>query len=279
MLLLPRFGAPTRRMETVHDIKEALSARSRTATLDELRSEGRQRVRVIRAEHIAAMVHDAVNSAIERSGLLPPDEVDRLVESSRQEFRTILKEREAQARQAEAVAEALEQRESELVASQRRADELAAALAAVQSELDSVRDELVNAQQQAQQQAQQPQSTAPAAAGPSPDLLMAMMHEMANMKASLMTQSQQPQAAAPGLDLGAAIDKLAGSLNDRLEKFGKKMGISAAVEVEAPKDFSGLFRDADLKVESNIEQVQVKQTSGGGIAANLAKLKKLKGGS
>lgn len=275
MLLLPRFGAPTRRMETVHDIKEALSARSRTATLDELRSEGRQRVRVIRAEHIAAMVHDAVNSAIERSGLLPPDEVDRLVESSRQEFRTILKEREAQARQAEAVAEALEQRESELVASQRRADELAAALAAVQSELDSVRDELVNAQQQAQQ----PQPTAPAAAGPSPDLLMAMMHEMANMKASLMTQSQQPQAAAPGLDLGAAIDKLAGSLNDRLEKFGKKMGISAAVEVEAPKDFSGLFRDADLKVESNIEQVQVKQTSGGGIAANLAKLKKLKGGS
>lgn len=100
-------------METVHDIKEALSARSRTATLDELRSEGRQRVRVIRAEHIAAMVHDAVNAAVERSGLLPPDEVDRLVESSRQEFRAILKEREAQARQAEEVAEALEQRDGE----------------------------------------------------------------------------------------------------------------------------------------------------------------------
>lgn len=265
-------------METVHDIKEALSARSRTATLDELRSEGRQRVRVIRAEHIAAMVTEAVNAAIERTGLLPPDEVDRLVESSRQEFRTILKEREAQARQAEAVAEALEQRDSELAASQRRADELAAALAAVQGELDSVRDELASAQQAARQQ---PQAVAPAqpAAGASPDLLMAMMQEMANMKASLMTQHQQPQAAAPGLDLGAAIDKLAGSLNDRLEKFGKKIGISAAVEVEAPKDFSGLFRDADLKVESNIEQVQVKQTSGGGIAANLAKLKKLKGGS
>lgn len=276
-------------METVDDIKEALTAKSRTATLEELRSEGRQRVRVIRAEHIASMVTEAVNAAIERSGLLPADEVDRLVESSRKEFRTILKEREAQAQKAEEVAEALEQRDQELAEARRRAAELDAALAAVQGELDSVRDELASAQLQQQEALQQLRANQPAPApagtgqpvGASPDLLMAMMQEMANMKASLMTQHQpqQPQAAAPGLDLGAAIDKLAGSLNDRLEKFGKKIGISAAVEVEAPKDFSGLFRDADLKVESNIEQVQVKQTSGGGIAANLAKLKKLKGGS
>ena len=85
-------------------------------------------------------------------------------------------------------------------------------------------------------------------------------------------------AAGGGGDLSAAIDKLAGSLNDRLEKFGRKMGISSAVESDQPIDFGGMFRDVDKTVESNMDNIKVKQKSGGGIAANLAKLKKLKGG-
>jgi hypothetical protein len=72
---------------------------------------------------------------------------------------------------------------------------------------------------------------------------------------------------------------LTGSLNDRLENLGRKMGVSSAVESDSPIDFGGMFDD-DLQVEleSNMDNIKVKTKSAGGIAANLAKLKKLKGG-
>ena len=74
-------------METVKDVRDALSARSRTATLEQLASEGRKKVRLIKAEHVAAMIHAAVHSAIESSGLVSKEEADRLVERSRSEFK------------------------------------------------------------------------------------------------------------------------------------------------------------------------------------------------
>jgi hypothetical protein len=120
-----------------------------------------------------------------------------------------------------------------------------------------------------------------AAPAVSSDLLMSMMHEMANMKAALQAQQAQPQAVQPataGVDVSAAIEKLAGSLNDRLEKLGKKMGVSAAVGGDQPLDLGGLFKDDGPAVESNLNNIESKQTAAGGIAANLARLKKLKGG-
>ena len=64
-VVAPLVGVRAEPMESVNEIKEALSARSRTATLDELASEGRKRVRLIRAEHVAAMISEAVHAAIE----------------------------------------------------------------------------------------------------------------------------------------------------------------------------------------------------------------------
>ena len=128
-------------------------------------------------------------------------------------------------------------------------------------------------------------------AGPSPDLLMSLVNEMANLKANLMHQQQVAAAptpapapapvaaAAPAVpDFSAAFEKLAGTLNDRLEKLGKKMGVSAAVDTNAPVDFGGLFKDTGKTLESNMDNIEIKQKAGGGIAANLARLKKLKGG-
>ncbi|MBX3462476.1 MAG: hypothetical protein KF830_04855 [Planctomycetes bacterium] len=247
-------------MESVNEIKEALSARSRTATLDELRNEGRRRVRLVRAEHIAAMIREAVNAAVEQSGLVSPAEVEQLVEKSRIEFRSIMKEREAEVQRAHEVAEQLAERETELAELKQRFAEVEAALEA------------------ARRQAPGP-STASAPA-PSGDLVLSLVQEMANLKASLMQREAQPQAQAGGgvADFSAALDKLTGTLNDRLEKLGKKMGVSAAVESDAPVDFGGLFRDADKALESNMANIEVKQKAGGGIAGNLARLKKLKGG-
>jgi hypothetical protein len=264
-------------MESVNEVKEALSARSRTATLDELRSEGRKKVRLIKAEHVAAMIADAVNSAIEQSGLVSPDEVKRLVERSRQEFKSILKERESEVQKAQEVEEQLGDRERELeVLKQRFAD--------VSESLKAARQELEELRQGGGAAAGGGAGGAGGAGGGgmSNELVMSLVQEMATLKANLMTQKAQPQApaaaagAAPPGDFAAAFEKLAGSLNDRLEKLGKKMGVSAAVEAEAV-DFGGLFAHADKSIESNMGNIEVKQKAGGGIAANLARLKKLKG--
>jgi hypothetical protein len=271
-------------MESFDEIKEALSARSRTATLDELRSEGKKRVRLIRAEHVATMIREAVHTTIEHSGLVAPADVEKLVDKSRQEFRSILKEREAELQRAHDNEEALAQREQELGELRQRLADTDAALTAARARLERLETAVHAA----------PVATAvpayvhvpmpaPAAAGPSNELLLSLMHEMANMKASMMHPQAAPAsaaapAAAPGTDVSAAIEKLAGSLNDRLEKLGKKMGVSAAVDSDQPVDFSGMFKDTGKELESNIENIEVKQKAGGGIAANLARLKKLKGG-
>ena len=213
------------------EVKQALSAKSRTATLDELRKEGRKRVRLIKAEHVAAMITEAVHAAIGNSGLISKEEADTLVAKSKQEFQTIVREREAQLQRAADLESRLRERDSEI--------------AQLQQELATART------------VQSQVAVAPTAA---------------------VVTAPTPAAVAGTPDLTAALEKLAGSLNDRLEKLGKKMGISAAVEAGEVK-FDGLFKDSDKALESNTKNVELKQKSGGGIAANLAKLKKLKGGS
>ena len=271
-------------MESVNQIKEALSARSRTATLDELRSEGRKRVRLIRAEHVAQMVTEAVHAAIEHSGLLEQTEVDRLIDKSRQEFHEILREREREVQHAHEVEEQLEAKDAELGELKARFGELTRSLAATRVELEQVRNELEVARNLPAPSAPPPLPPQPMAPSGMPtDLLLSLMQEMATLKANMNLQrGPQPAAAAtaaaPVPDFSAAIEKLAGSLNDRLETLGKKLGVSSAVGGDAPLDFGGLFRDADKGLESNMENIQVKQQAGGGIAANLARLKKLKGG-
>lgn len=281
-------------MESVNEIKEALSARSRTATLDELASEGRKRVRLIRAEHVAAMISEAVHAAIEHSGLIAPEEVEKLVEKSRVEFRSILKEREQELQRAHDNEKALEMREGELAELRQRFSALTDALTATRRELEEARAEAEAMREHVQTLRAQPVAVpvavaAPApAAAPSSDLLLSLVQEMANLKANLMNAQAQrataaaspaPAAPAPAVpDFSAAFEKLAGSLNDRLEKLGKKMGVSAAVAGDQPVDFGGMFKDDGKQLESNMDNIEVKQKAGGGIAANLARLKKLKGG-
>jgi membrane protein involved in colicin uptake len=309
-------------MESPTDIKAALTTRARTATLDELRTEGKRRVRVVKADQITQMIEESVHRAVEQSGLLPASEVEKLVERSRVEFRALMKAREAEAERAQAMTDMLAAQERE-VAELRR--QLAAAKAAQQAAEEAL------AASQAAQAAAAPaaaeaeeaaaQAMAQAAAHAQAELLASLRDEMAGMKAALMAQppvvaapgaasvvpfapaaaaagapavpgvaaaaasvQAAPAAAAaaaapaPAVDVSAAIEKLASSLNDRFEKLGKKMGISSAVGGDQPVDLGGLFKSADDGLESNMNTVETKQKSGGGIAANLARLKKLKGG-
>lgn len=263
-------------MESVNQVKEALSARSRTATLDELRSEGRKKVRLIKAEHVAQMIAEAVHSAIETSGLLSQQEVDQLIDKSRTEFREILKERQAEVERAHEVEEQLADRERELEQLRAQLTAVQQDFTAAQAEIEQNRRTLAELEEQAEAAPAEP--AAPASTGAPPELLMSLVNELAGLKAQLaIQQAPQPAAAAPAPDFTAALEKLTGSLNDRLEKLGRKMGVSAAVEAGDVK-FDGMFKDDGKQLESNMDNIQIKQKAGGGIAANLARLKKLKGG-
>jgi uncharacterized coiled-coil protein SlyX len=284
-------------MESVTKIKEALSAKSRTATLDELASEGRKRVRLIRAEHIAQMVKEAVHAAIEQSGLLDQEQVDELVAQSRSEFKGLLEERQREQAAQRDLEERCADQETQLAANQEQLQglrdqcaELTETLARRQADLTELTAALEAAEAAAPAMEDAAAAKATPATGEQPamtaELMMTMMQELATLKANLAAggagaPSQQgaagPQPAA-AQDFTAALDKLAGTLNDRLDSIGKKVGISAAVGGEAPVDFGAMFKDDDTPVESNMENIQVKQQAVGGIAANLAKLKKLKGG-
>jgi hypothetical protein len=307
-------------MESPTDIKAALTTRARTATLDELRTEGKRRVRVVKADQITQMIEESVHRAVEQSGLLPASEVEKLVERSRVEFRALMKAREAEAERAQAMTDMLAAQEREVAelrrqlaaakAAQQAAEEALAASQAAQAAAAPAAAEAEEAAAQAMAQA-----AAQAAAHAQAELLASLRDEMAGMKAALMAQppvvaapgaasvvpfapaaaaagapavpgvaaaaasvQAAPAAAAAAPDVSAAIEKLASSLNDRFEKLGKKMGISSAVGGDQPVDLGGLFKSADAGLESNMNNVETKQKTGGGIAANLARLKKLKGG-
>ena len=136
-------------MESVDDIKEQLAARARTATLEELADQGRRRVRLIRTEHIAQMIADAVNHAVQDAGLLDPGQVDALVEKSRAEFHDAIREREEQLRVARVAEEQLEASEQELADVQARFAALSHELALARSELEQAHGELEAARQPA----------------------------------------------------------------------------------------------------------------------------------
>lgn len=249
-------------MDTIVDVKEALAARSRTTTLDDLKSQGRKSVKVIRPEHIAAMVQEAVQKAVESSGLVSPDEVEKLVERGQEEFKHVIAERESQLNQLREAMRELEDVKAERVRLQASLD-------------DAIRER----DQLLERGAGAGTSMSEGAGGAqSSDLMMKLMNEVATLKANMLHGGGEHGGGGGEPGVTAAIDKLAGTLNDRLEKFGRKMGISSAIEADNI-NFDALFSKevTDKKFESNIDSVQVKKKTEGGIAANLERLKKLKG--
>jgi len=261
-------------MDSFLEVKEALVARSKTASLDDLKSQGRNRVKVIRAEHIAAMVQEAVQKALGGSGMMSREDVDKLVDRSQTEFRNIIEERERQLGRAREAMRQLEEVKAERVRLQASMQELLLERNQLRDELDRHRTHGVDTAGSGDS------SRAAMGASANVDLMMKLMNEVAQLKASMMSRPEPGmQPVAGDANLTAAIDKLAGSLNDRLEKFGRKIGVSSAVEARNVK-FDGLFdKTAGKDLESNMDSVQVKKKSEGGIAANLERLRKLKGDS
>jgi hypothetical protein len=279
-------------MESIQDVRQALSARAETRSLDDLGKGGRQRVRVIRAEHVGEMIEAAVQRAVAESGLISREEADRLVARSREEFASVHAERQRDAEELVRTRRDLQEADRRREALTRQLESVEEDLASVEAERDDARTratladgakvaaeeriaELEAALVEARRAVQVAEEASVNPADPvTPQAAVVAAPEAANPSAPAVPSegSANPHA------LTEALERLTTSMNERLEKMGRKMGISSAVDADQTS-LDGLFANLEeQRVESNFDSVEVKQRQTGGIAANLARLKKLKGG-
>jgi hypothetical protein len=112
-------------------------------------------------------------------------------------------------------------------------------------------------------------------------MMRRVLAEMAEVRSEISQQASQaevdPCATSSADHVADALDKIASSIDGRLEEFGRTMGGTAGVEASDVK-FAALFnQDYEAGLESNIEDVQLKKEAGAGIAGNLERLRKLRG--
>ena len=94
----------------VIDVRGVLERNCTTTSVDELRSQGRSRVKVINAKQISALIEEAVARTVEakRSAKSGGDSQNNLVDASRAEFQKLVAEREKELREVRAAMDAVE---------------------------------------------------------------------------------------------------------------------------------------------------------------------------
>ncbi|MGE0144633.1 MAG: hypothetical protein AB7I19_16685 [Planctomycetota bacterium] len=210
-------------------------------------------------------------------------ERDRLLEAVDSQSQSSSTQPAEQARQQRELSEAKE-----------HSGHLAMQLEAARMEVENSKRQIADLEARLVSSSTEAEHVAQATAAAHVDVMAQVLEELATLKAKVNSQPAQvavPVAAAQyapapapapvpaaGVDqLTAALSKLTQSMTDKMEAMGRKMGISSAVEA-GPIQLDGLFKDMDnQKVESNLDSMEVKTKQAGGIAANLARLKKLKG--
>lgn len=259
-------------MDQTAELVEALEARAREKSLAELERGGKSRVKVIRPSEIAGMIQEAVEKAISRSGYVPPEEVERLVQEGRAEFQGLLAQREEELeRRSKETAELREAREKAALLEGEVGD-LQARLEEAEARKQDLEERIRELEGQAGGSKEQAQ---PGMGGFNAELMMKLMGEIAELKAQV--SSPQPAEAGGGeAKIASMLEQVMNSLEGKIEKIGKKVGLHEAVEGEEVK-LDGLFTDhGDEELENNLDTVQVKERSGAGIAANLERMKKLR---
>jgi hypothetical protein len=87
----------------------------------------------------------------------------------------------------------------------------------------------------------------------------------------------QPAAAMPTADMGALqqrLDAMTNGIAERLEKFGRSVGVSSAVDAPEVK-LDAIFNKND-KLENNLGSVEIKKQKGSGIGGALDRMKKMR---
>ena len=93
-------------------------------------------------------------------------------------------------------------------------------------------------------------------------------------------QGVHPAAPMPASDLGALqqrLDAMTNGIAERLEKFGRSVGVSSAVDAPDVK-LDAIFNQNE-KLENNLGTVEAKKQKGTGIGGALDRMKKMRMGS
>ena len=257
---LPEFSKRTPRMDSKQEVMASLEAKARQKSIDDLKAKGKTKVKVIRAKDIANLIQQAVQRALQDSDMLPQEQVDELVEKSKAEFRDLQRK--------------WQQHEQTDHEKDREIQELRSQLAEAQQALSAAQSAAQGAPAAGGEAAQ----AAPAGIDPN-TMMLKMMEQLMDLKTQAAAPVQAPQGGGSSEDaLASKLDAIVGSLDKKLESFGKKMGVSAASDT-GEVDLGNLFDSSmDVEMESNMDTVELEKRESGGIAANLERIKKMKGG-
>jgi len=329
------------------NVREVLQQNSYTTTVDELRNRGKSRVRVINAEQISSLIEEAVNRVVATSSGMGRDDVKKLVERSREEFKRLLAEREKELSEHRERVQQLDQsrenlakttaeaerlrivemelrRQNEAMSSQLtelrvaaktgkglaevdlaemerlRKNEAAAqkereSLQAQVAELRRAEAEMRRAETEARKEkeallqqikeltrevhelaAGKKAEPAPAAVSPEMvEVLRSLASEVASVKAGLKEVASRPAETA-GADKAVTdrMEEITKALTDKMEKIGKKVGVSAGAE-DQEVVLDNIFAGQEA-LESNIQDVEVKERKGTGISGAIERIKSLR---
>ena len=240
------------------DLTEALQAKSTSVTLHELADKGRAKFQVIRAHDIGGMITETTYRLLREAEELFALDSEALALRCQSELGSVLMARKAEAALRSDLETEVVRLQAELAQQQTHVRELQAAGACDLEDDATVADEL-----------------------PLADMMRRVLGEMAEIRSG-MTQQVQPaegdsRTASSSDHVAEALDKIASSIDGRLEQFGRAMSGKTGVEADSVH-LAGLFsQDYESELESNIQDVQLKKAAGAGIAGNLERLRKLRG--
>jgi DNA mismatch repair ATPase MutL len=255
-------------MDSKQTVMATLEATAKQKSIDDLKAKGKTKVKVIRAKDIANLIQQAVERALQDSDMLPQGQVDELVEKSKAEFRDLQRKWQQHEQTDHDKDHEIQVLKSQLAEAQQS---LSVALAAAQSAPAAAAPAAAPA-------AADPAQAAPAGIDPN-TMMLKMMEQLMDLKTQAAAPVQAPQGGGSSEDaLASKLDAIVGSLDKKLESFGKKMGVSAASDT-GEVDLGNLFDSSlDVEMESNMDTVELEKRESGGIAANLARIKKMKDG-
>jgi hypothetical protein len=286
----------------VINVREVIETHSQSTTLRELEAKGRSKVRVINASEIAKLVEDSVRQAM--ANAKGDEGVQQLIEKSKTEFREIKRQRDEEHAAREEGKLQLEKARKELLdlhqqiedmrakggdapkraadletalsSERKRSEEMRALVDAITKERDLARESEIRALEAAKAV----NATIPT--NSQGDVLAKLADQVAKLGERLEKgpQGVHPAAPMPASDLGALqqrLDAMTNGIAERLEKFGRSVGVSSAVDAPDVK-LDAIFNQNE-KLENNLGTVEAKKQKGTGIGGALDRMKKMRMGS
>jgi chromosome segregation ATPase len=150
-------------------------------------------------------------------------------------------------------------------------------LAATRGELEEARRALQRERADLESQLHELGSRQDAVRGAEAASNQAMSAILAELRQLKDTVEKAPVAApqAPALDASKMMESLGEAMEKKLDKLGRKLGMGSGPEVASGISFDGLFASSST-MESNLEQVEVKEREGGSIQDAVARMKAMR---